>query len=89
MGNIPTLMVSPLAEGALASNAAVSDFSAGFEQPVNAILPTIAAAKRVWLNNFVGTSSMLQAFYVFGYVRPEYSIPIDSCLMYCFYDINF
>jgi hypothetical protein len=45
-------MVSPLAAGAAVSDAAVSVFSTGFEQPVNAMLPAMAATSRVLLNNF-------------------------------------
>jgi hypothetical protein len=49
---IPTLMVSPLLTAAVGSDVAVSAFSAGFEQPVKAIVPIIAVARNVFVSNF-------------------------------------
>jgi hypothetical protein len=44
-------MVSPLLTAA-GSDVAVSTFSAGFEQPVKAIVPIIAVARNVFVSNF-------------------------------------
>jgi len=45
-------MVSPLLTATVGSDVAVSAFSAGFEQPVKAIVPIIAVARNVLVSNF-------------------------------------